>query len=156
MSFETTAKDILGQVRDFHHQLSTLYGSLSKKVEKECLKVLLNYLGSHEKHLEESMANYEGEVSRKILDAWFLFPSSKKLLGTNCDVEIENEKNLTVDEVIQLALKLNGCLIDLYSKVIESSVLEEVRDILKTSWRLKKRRIGISPAFIGIRGALYK
>lgn len=64
MPYET-AKDVLEHARDYHRILSDFYNKLGAKAQKQRAKMLLDYLSRHEKHLEDSLAEYEKEVSPK-------------------------------------------------------------------------------------------
>ena len=139
MAFETT-KDVLDHAREFHGRVSDFYGRLSKKVHKERVKMLLEYLTRHEKHLEESLAQYEEGVSQKILNTWFLYPPPKQILDTCQTVALEEKEDLVVDDVIKIALELDECLVQLYKIMVEHSEFEEVREVFANLLALEKRR----------------
>ena len=138
MSFETT-KDVLDHVREFHHRLSEFYGGLSGNTGKERVKMLLDYLNRHEKHLEESLARYEEEVSEKILNARFQYPPPRELLNICKGAVISGKEDLSLDGVIGIALNLDDCLIDLYKEMIKSSDLEEVKEVFNNLLEMEKR-----------------
>jgi rubrerythrin len=137
MSFETT-KDVLDHARDFHHHLSEYYSQLSDKAGRERVKMLLNYMSRHEKHLAESLSEYEHSVSSKILDTWFQFPAPKEALTTCRIVAVEENTELSVDGIVDLALQLDECLVQLYKSMIESSESEEVREVFTNLLQMEK------------------
>ena len=119
MAFETT-KEVLDHAREFHTQLSEFYSLLSSKSEKQRVKLLLDYMSQHEKYLEDTLTRYEEEVSDKILNTWFQYPPPKEILDTCREVSIKETDYLTVDDVIEMAVKLEQCLIDLYKEMIKN------------------------------------
>jgi len=139
MAFETT-KDVLDHAREFHTQLSDFYILLSRKSEKERVKLLLDYMSEHEKYLEETLGRYEEEVSGKILNTWFQYPPPKKLLETCREVSINKTDDLSVDDVIEMAVQLNQCLIDLYKEMIKNSETEQIRDVFTNLMEMEKRQ----------------
>lgn len=138
MAFETT-KDVLDHVRQFHQQLSEFYNRLSQKAEKERVKMLLDYLSRHEKHLENSMADYEAEVSANILKTWFQYPPPKDMLTTCQSLSIDDYDVLTVDSVVILALDLDNCLISLYREMIKNSESTEVREVFENLLAMEQK-----------------
>lgn len=139
MAFETT-KDVLAHAREFHTQLSDFFNLLSRKSKKQRVKLLLDYMSEHEKYLEETMSRYEEEVSAKILNTWFQYPPPKELLETCREVSINKTDDLSVDDVIEMAVKLNQCLIDLYKEMIKNSETEQIRDVFTNLMEMEKRQ----------------
>ena len=138
MAFETT-KDVLDHAREFHTQLSDFYNLLSRKSEKQRVKLLLDYMSQHEKHLEETLSRYEEEVSERILNTWFQNSPPKQVLNTCKEIGIEGKEDLTVDDVIEMAVKLDRCLIDLYKDMIKNAETDEVRDVFKNLAEMERR-----------------
>jgi rubrerythrin len=139
MAVETT-KDVLDHAREFHTQLSDFYNLLSRKSEKQRVKLLLDYMSQHEKYLEETLARYEEEVSGKILNTWFQYPPPKEILDTCREVSITKTDDLTVDDVIEMAVKLDQCLIDLYKEMIKNSETDEMREVFTNLMEMEKRQ----------------
>ena len=99
----------------------------------------MDYLSRHEKHLEENLARYEEEVSGKILNAWFQYPPPKEVLNTCKSAVIPGQEDLSIDGVVEMALQLDDCLIDLYKEMIKSSELEEVKEVFNNLLEMEKR-----------------
>lgn len=138
MSFETM-KDVLDHARKFHREVSEFYGRLTQKKQKERVKILLDYMSRHEKHLEESLAQYEEGVSEKILNTWLQYPPPKETLDLCKKLSIEDNENLTVEQVIELALKLDDCLVNLYRMMIESAETEEIKEVFANLLAMEKQ-----------------
>jgi len=139
MSFETT-KDVLDYVRGFHRHLSEFYHNLSNKTEKQRVKILLDYLSGHETHLEENLVRYEEDVSERILNAWFQYPPPKEVLNACKCVVIEDKEDLSVDSVIEMALQLDDCLIDLYKEMVKSSEFDEVKEVFSNLLAMTRQK----------------
>ncbi|MGD2089825.1 MAG: hypothetical protein PVH61_26860 [Candidatus Aminicenantes bacterium] len=139
MAIETT-KDILDHVREFHTQLSDFYRLLSSKSETQRVKLLLDYMSQHEEYLEETLIRYEEEVSDKILNTWFQYPPPTELLDTCREVSINKTEDLAVDDVIEMAVKLNQCLIDLYKEMIKNSETDYMREFFTNLMEMEKRQ----------------
>jgi rubrerythrin len=137
MAFETT-KDVLDHAREFHRQLGEFYSGLSSKSAKQRVKMLLDFMSDHEKHLEDTMARYEEEVSQKILNTWFQYSPSKEILTACKEINLEGKENLTVDDVIEIAVKLTQCLIDLYKEMAKNSECEDVRAVFNNLMEMER------------------
>jgi hypothetical protein len=139
MAFKTT-KDVLDHAREFHGHVSEYYRRLSEKNRKARVKMLLDYMIWHEKELEKALARYEEGVSEKVLNTWFQYPPPEGVLQVCMDMNFEEKENLTVDDVVDMALELDKCLIQLYEAMVERSEYEEVREVFKNLLEAEKRR----------------
>lgn len=136
MRFETT-RDVLDCVKRFHRKARNLYSELADQEEQERLKLLLDYLSRHENHLAKSLADYEQETSEKILNTWFEYVPDQALLEPINHVD--TEPNLSVDEIINLAMRLDNCLIELYKEMIDhSSAISEVKEVFQNLLDMEK------------------
>ena len=141
MAFETT-KDVLDHAREFHGHVSEYYHRLSEKSQKARVKMLLDYMSWHEKELEKALAQYEEGVSERVLNTWFQYPPPKGVLEVcMCmNMNFEEREDLTVDDVVGMALELDKCLIQLYEVMVVRSEYEEVREVFKNLLEAEKRR----------------
>ena len=125
-SFERT-QDVLDHARAFHKELQRLYQQLSTETEKERVKMLLEYLSRHEEHLEQSLSAYEAGASKRVLDTWFKYVPQEDKLQKFRDVKLEPE--MSVDDVIEVALQMDNCLVDFYKDMAEVAVSQEVKEV---------------------------
>lgn len=125
-TYETT-RDVLDHARAFHGELGKLYERLAGEAQQERVKMLLNYLSRHEEHLEEGLAQYEEGASKRILDTWFKYVPGEDRLR-ECQ-SIQLERDMSVDDVVAVALRLDTCLLDLYKEMADTAVSQEVKDV---------------------------
>lgn len=119
--------------------MSDYYNQTSLQSDIPRLKMLLDYLSRHEKYFEESLVNFEKDSSEKILNTWFKYtPDSNTLQGCGCE-EFQIKSNMTVDEVIQIALKVDQCLINFYQQMTENCVIPEIKEIFDNLLEMEKR-----------------
>jgi rubrerythrin len=126
MRFEQV-RDVLEYARTVHRQLSEFYKNLGEQAEKERVKMLCDYMSRHEKHLEESLADYEDGAAENVLNTWFQFAPSEEMFATLRDFKVTPA--LSVDQVVRLAMEVDDCLINYYRTMAESADTEEVREI---------------------------
>jgi hypothetical protein len=123
-------RDVIEHTRSFHRQLSDYYQALEEKADKQRVKLFLNYLSGHEQNLENALANYEGEVSKDILDDYLQYLPAKDDERTD-ELAIEEtaiERDMSVADVVSLALKYDDYLINLYQDLSERADQPKVKE----------------------------
>ena len=136
MAYKRT-KDLLDRARLFHKRLGELYKRLETVSKQEQVKMLLDYMSRHEKHLTESLSKYEEEASRRVMDYWYKYTPNNK----SCEnlENIELRPDMTIDDVISLAMRMDECLVELYRSVAENAESEEVKEIFNSLLEMEKQ-----------------
>ena len=129
MTFQRT-RDVLENVRLFHAQVSDFYQCLSGKAEKQRIKFLLDYMSRREKRFENYVAQYGTEASQGIMDTWFQYAANAKL-GADLKA-FDLESDMTVDQVINIALKMDERLFNLYDEMARSADSAKVKDFFSS------------------------
>ena len=135
MAYKTT-KDILDQARAFHEQLSAYYRKLSVKAQRQRVRMLLDYMSRHEKHLEECLLEFEQDASRKILETWFKYTPQMDI--PSCFEDIELSRDMCIDDVIKLALRLDDCLVELYKGMVKEAESRDVKKVFTNLLEMEK------------------
>ncbi|RKZ45365.1 MAG: hypothetical protein DRQ58_10535 [Gammaproteobacteria bacterium] len=135
MRFEQV-RDILDHAREFHKCLGEFYQNLVEYEEETRIKMLLEYLGRHEKFLEQGIANFEESASEKVLDTWFQFTQDKATLKLPSGNNIKS--NMSVEDVIHMGLELDDCLIKLYKDAAEDSEVLEVKEVFNNLLKMEQ------------------
>ena len=119
-------RDVIDCARDFHEALSAMYQLLSDRSGSERARLLLDYLQRHEHRLGEVLEEYEAGAPRALMETWFKpgpeCPKVPALEAADLDGDI------SIDEIVCLALKLDDLLVQLYREAAEEAVSPEVRD----------------------------
>lgn len=128
MKIERT-RDILDNARKFHRLIAETYRQQGEKTDQERMQMLLNYLALHEKHLEKTLEEYGALATRKVMEHWFQ--------NSPCDEKFEQLKQLlardnpTEDHIIDLALEIDGCMIDMYRSLADNVEDQDVRALFQ-------------------------
>ena len=123
----TQVRNTLDQVREFHGQLANYYTQLSDEAAQQRLKLLLDHLASHETHLQESMAAYEQDAPKKVMDTYVDCIYCDEILATCEQTPITPE--MSIEGVIQVAMDVDTCLLRFYREVAESADSVTVREV---------------------------
>ena len=125
----TQVKDMFAQVSDFHGELADYYEHLSDSTEQTRIKLLLDHLGSHERHLEESLKAYEGDTGRHVMDAFVDCVACDDILITCRQTPVTPE--MSVEGVINVAMDVDKCLQHFYREVADKADSETVREVFR-------------------------
>jgi rubrerythrin len=109
--------DVLDYGRKLHIQLREFYNSLHYESEQTRVKMLLDYLSSHERNREIALERFEEESRQSILNLWLQYapPSHVEDLLNHCAIR----SDLTVDDVVKMAMTFDDALIELYDGVVQ-------------------------------------
>lgn len=106
-------RDILEQARRFHRDLAAYYERLESTVQKERVRMLLEYLRRHELALEREIANYEESARKALLELWYKCAPAD--FGVSL-ADIGFPPDPSYEEVVDLALKMDERLLELYER----------------------------------------
>jgi rubrerythrin len=132
------AKEIIDAARAFHQRASTFYQQLNDQAEGAKVKMLLDYLVRHEAHLQRALDDYAQEVRSKALDSWYLYAQEHCLLEP-FDVS-RYPVDMTVDDVMNIGLNIDSCLIASYKGMAEAATNPEVREIFESLLRMDQQQ----------------
>jgi rubrerythrin len=137
MSNEQT-RDILEHAQQFHRQVSEFYDQLSCQSEKERIKMLLDYMSRHEQNMAQTLAAFEHSAPRHLLNACFKVGLKFRPC---CDVvkDLDISSDMSVDEVIQMGLEFDDCLIAVYRDRAENAPDEQVRGVFQNLVELAQK-----------------
>jgi len=132
------AKEILKYARDFHNQVSKFYQQISDTGQSDRVKLLLDYMIRHEKHLEKSLEDFEQSISSKALEAWYQYSKEQR---TFAPLEsIKYIANMPVDEIMKIATTIDNCLITSYKGIAETTNVPEVKEIFQNLLEMEEQQ----------------
>ena len=134
-------KDVLAYGIDLHTRLRDTYDRLGVESEQTRVKMVLDYLSRHEFNRQQAMQRFEETTRRNILDQWMQYaPSSniEQLLTAT-----HSRSNLSVDDVISLAMRFDDALIAIYretaSEIDDTRAREVFHNLAEMEFREKQR-----------------
>jgi len=132
-----TVKDVVDHSRRLHQQISQIYSDMSQQHTQERVKMLLDYLQRHEKHLEEVLCQFEQDKSQKVLDSWFQYAPDQDLTEVLAQINIKDD--MSTDEIIAMALKLDDYFIELYENMVENSHSSDAKSVFQNLLEMEKQ-----------------
>lgn len=147
MSFKTV-RDVLVLSQDIHSSASNLYEQLREQTQRERVDMLLKFLSKHEEELAQILAKVTADVSDKILDEWHQTElTSVAQILDGCK---ECHPDISVDELVNMALRVDDSLISLYKHMASESSTDEARQLfnnlvlLEENEKMKTARAALS------------
>ncbi|MBU0676501.1 MAG: hypothetical protein KJ626_00155 [Verrucomicrobia bacterium] len=125
-SFEQV-KDILDEAKFFHDQLKGFYTALHDKVEKDKLKLILDYLCRHEDLMREMLDEFEEGAASAVLDTWYKYTPNVSI--GSCIAEIKPKPDMTLDELMTIAVQLENCFLSLYKHAADRAPSAQVKEV---------------------------
>lgn len=122
-------RDLIERVRALHSDLAAYYHQLSDRAEQARLRLLLDYLSTHEENLQESLADYEDEGAASVLDTWVDRRHSEDLIAA-C-AALPEEPDMSLDSITHIAFDVDACLMRFYRDLSQKADSEEVRETFR-------------------------
>ncbi len=135
-TFET-ARDIVEVARQFHGQVADLYERLSSQAEKTRVKMLLDYMSRHERHLAGCLSQFETGVSERMLETWFQFVPTDA--PDTVLKKIDMKPNMSVDDVVSIAMQLDDFLIQMYRQASDECDSRELTEIFANLLQMEEQ-----------------
>ncbi len=132
----STVKDVLDYSRRLHEHARNLYLQMRDQTQRERVDMMLSLLAAHEETLAEAMTNMQEHTSQKVLQEWHQFePGSISEALRNVR---ELHTDLSVDELVQVALHIDDYLIGLYRQMLSETTSAESRQMFESLIRLEE------------------
>ncbi len=127
---------IIDRIRAVRGQLAARFERAGAEAADERARMVLDYIGRHERHMAEALERYEADAPRAVLDTWFKNtpgrPVEECLALARPDAE-------DMDEALRSALAMDNCLVESFRRISESAVADEVREFFRRLVEMENR-----------------
>lgn len=114
-----TVKDILEYSARLHQHASNLYQQLREQTQRDRVDMMLKLLSAHEQTLAQSLQSTQEHASATTLSEWHQFEASSIADVLSGGDAIHPD--MSVDELVQIALKIDDYLIQLYRQMMSEA-----------------------------------
>lgn len=121
------AKDVLAAAVDFHRDLKRFYNRLAEKADRERVKMVLDYMGRHEKDFESALAEMGSDSQDRLLETWMQYAPDDRGLEVPRAQEMGDE--MMVDDVVEVALEMDEKLANFYAQAAKLAKMPEVKHL---------------------------
>ena len=130
-----TMKDVIDYSKKLHSGLSEQYAELEQLTTSERVQLMLDYLQRHERHLAETLSQYEDGAAKGVMDTWLQYTPEfhlDDLLAKARDASLDK-----VDELVATALEIDDCMVKIYADIVENSDLDDIKDVARSLMQLE-------------------
>lgn len=120
-----SVRDVIDRAKGLHQQLAQVYQRLGDREPRERIKMLLDYMSRHERHLEAALLRFEQDARASILNHWF--KSDAGVLDLLRDPP-RITPAMEPAQVVEMALHYDDALIALYERMATGSAPPAVRE----------------------------
>ncbi len=132
-----TVADVLRTAEDFESKLEEYYRQVAERSSREGVKMLTDYIGRHRRRLAAALDRLEPDVHASICE----FPIRYEPLSPDCSAF--SDRHLPADapasDILDIAVEVDECLIDLYKQVLRLELDQEVRDLFESLVHAEER-----------------
>lgn len=123
-------RDVVTWSVDYHASLAGEYHSLAAGTEDQRLKLILDYLATHEKEIEKGLRDYLQTAPPNVLGTW-----SRSGPSLPQPALLEDLKSClcctSVAEITDLAIKIHSNLGDMYDQLVQCAEMDGQRELLE-------------------------
>jgi len=132
----STVKDIIEYSRKLHQHARNLFEQLRDQTQKERVDMMCHLLAEHENTMADSLIRIEEELQQKVLTEWHQFEpgSISEALAERVNIH----PDMSVDELVKIALRIDDYLIDLYNQMLSESTSDESRVLFQSLVQLEQ------------------
>ncbi|WP_430462992.1 hypothetical protein ACQUQU_09460 [Thalassolituus sp. LLYu03] len=132
----STVKDIMDYSQRLHEHARNLYEQLRDQTQRERVDMMLHLLAEHEETLARAIADVQDGLSEKVLKEWHQFePGSISEALKGCR---ECHPDLSVEELVTIALKIDDYMIDLYKQMLSEATSNDSRRLFSNLVQLEE------------------
>ncbi|MBQ0719061.1 MAG: hypothetical protein KBT88_11880 [Gammaproteobacteria bacterium] len=130
-----TIQDVVDFAGKLHAALAAQYAELEQLSSSERARLMLDYLNRHEQNIALAMDKYEGDMSQGVAALWLQdVPElqSQELVDKVRGVDLND-----VDNIIAVALDVDGYLLRLYRRLADEVDSDEGRAVFNSLLKLE-------------------
>ncbi len=122
-----SVRQLLDRAREYHRLLAEIYDRLEMVAEDTRVRMLLDYMRSHETKLEACIQEYEAMAEERVLSDWLKF--APEIPSPRPVEDLQLDAAMTVTDVVRVALDFDNALMAFYRQAAENVVSQGVRDL---------------------------
>jgi tagatose-1,6-bisphosphate aldolase len=128
--------DILHRAEQFHRDLARYYQRLGDHSQSADVKRALEFMSQHEQSMQKIVQEYEKETPENVGETWV--KSIPHITELQCVDRAELPDDVSVDDVIEIAMQWRKLLLDLYSSLADRSIISvDAREAMQRMLQLE-------------------
>lgn len=130
-----TTREILQGFEQLHRQLARHYRQMGDNTSQERLKLLLDYLDSHEKRLQKAMQRTAADTGANVLNTWYRdAPALDNVMAT-----LAPRTPDSLETLVEQVQTLNQHLVQMFEQLAANGPIDSVRELFTDLARQEKQ-----------------
>lgn len=129
MTFER-ARHVLHHIREVHATAAVLYHRTKERTTSARLRMLLDYLATHEQRFEKGLERFERIIPPGAMHAFFQYSPDAEHPPSSLS-ELSQANNITQDDILEAALELDRWIENLYRQMAENAPTATLREAFR-------------------------
>ena len=136
-----TITDLLNQVRQYQGRLGDYYRALNGASVSQRVKMLLDYMTDREFQRRDALTRFEEDLPETLRGIQSRFLPPEDILTVCNEPDLSGNTQLSVDDIIEIAVNMNKCVLDFYEQMSQHGDSHDVRDVFGSLFEMEKRSL---------------
>lgn len=133
----TTIADVLKQAERFEQMLADYYADIAEHTTREGVRMLTDYMARHRVRMHEELAKLAHDRVEHICASPLRYEPDAA--DCKCFEGLDLPPDATANDVLNVAMILDECLMNLYRQVLQQDIEPEVRELFESLLRSEER-----------------
>lgn len=131
---------LLDEAESFHRKAAQLYTRLSEDCDCPRAVMLLNYLAEHQRSIEDTIAQSRPDIPARVLKTWITTTRETSHLADSVGEVAIASHGLSADDVLEMAMKLDGRVIDVYQELVDRDAPAWVTELFQNLLDMERQQ----------------
>ena len=132
-----TVDDVLRTAEGFEEKLGEYYKALCDNSTREGVRLLADYMGRHRLRLHTALERLDSDERERVCACPIRYEPVAP--DVSCFKDRELAPDETAHEVLDVAIEIVECLVELYRQVLQQDLEQDVRDLFESLVRSEER-----------------
>ncbi len=132
-----TVEDVLKHAEQFERMLSDYYARLSERSNREGVRLLADYMSRHRRRIGEALQKLSQEQVKRVCSEPLRY--APQAADCRCFEGIELPPGAGAEQVLDVAVTFDECLVRLYRQVLQQPMDQEVLELFESLVRTEQR-----------------
>jgi hypothetical protein len=124
-----TVADVLQTVEDFESRLVEYYSDISKSTTNEGVHLLADYMGRHRRRMANALESLAEGKRDRICSCHIRYQPDRP--SCSCFEDRKLPPNAPASDILDIAVEVDECLVNLYKQVLRQELDSEVRELFE-------------------------
>jgi len=132
-----TIADVLRRAEEFEHMLAAYYDGVAHRSVREGVRMLADYMSRHRERIGRALAELPGDRVNRLRRLTLRY--EPQAASCRCFEGMELPAAASAGQVLDVAVKFDECLINLYRQAARQVTEPEARELFESLIRIEER-----------------